>query len=189
MEANNQWSMINKASNVIGVLQLIQNCMTQRQMWQKPVHSLMDAEAQVYAFRHHALADNECYDKFKDLVSNAECLGSNIGVHTARVNAILTDIATVADAPTPEERTHAKTNTLEAQIPTPHPSMLPTITSSTTMPAEMPTLTSMREEWLFTLKTMTMIQDMDVVDMVAVAVTAAITVGVEEALVMERATR
>jgi hypothetical protein len=30
---------------------------------------------------------------------------------------------------------------------------------------------------------------MDVVDMVAVAVTAAITVGVEEALVMERATR
>jgi hypothetical protein len=189
MEANNQWSMINKASNVIGVLQLIQNCMTQRQMWQKPVHSLMDAEAQVYAFRHHALADNECYDKFKDLVSNAECLGSNIGVHTAHVNAILTDIAAVADAPTPEERTHAKTNTLEAQIPTPHPSMLPTITSSTTMPAEMPTLTSMMEEWLFTLKTMTMIQDMDVVDMVAVAVTAAITVGMEEALVMERATR
>ncbi len=43
--------MINEASNVIGVLQLIQNCMTQCQMRQKPVHSLMDAEAQVYAFR------------------------------------------------------------------------------------------------------------------------------------------
>jgi hypothetical protein len=51
MEANNQWSMINKASNVIGVLQLIQNCMTQCQTWQKPVHSLMDVEAQVYAFQ------------------------------------------------------------------------------------------------------------------------------------------
>jgi hypothetical protein len=51
MEANNQWSMINEASNVIGVLQLIQNCMTQCQTRQKPVHSLMDAEAQVYAFR------------------------------------------------------------------------------------------------------------------------------------------
>jgi hypothetical protein len=39
--------------------------------------------------------------------------------------------------------------------------VLHTITSSTTTPAEMPTLTSMREEWLFTLETMTMIQDMD----------------------------
>jgi hypothetical protein len=41
-------------------------------------------------------------------VSSAKCLGSNIGVHTTRVNAILTDIATVADAPMPEERTRAK---------------------------------------------------------------------------------
>jgi hypothetical protein len=41
-------------------------------------------------------------------VSSAKCLGSNIGVHTTRVNAILTDIATVADAPMPEERTHTK---------------------------------------------------------------------------------
>jgi hypothetical protein len=40
------------------------------------------------------------------------------------------------------------------------------ITSSTTTPAEIPTLTPMREEWLFTLKTMTMIQDVDVVDAV-----------------------
>ena len=64
MEANNQWSAINEASNVIGVLQLIQNCMTQCQTQQKPVHSLMDVEAQVYAFRQRALTDNEYYDKF-----------------------------------------------------------------------------------------------------------------------------
>jgi hypothetical protein len=48
MEANNEWNNINEGSNVIGVLKLIQNCMTQCQMCQKPVHTLMDAEAQVY---------------------------------------------------------------------------------------------------------------------------------------------
>jgi hypothetical protein len=51
------------------------------------------------------------------------------------------------------------------------------------------TLTSMREEWLFTLETTTTIQDVDVVDAVAAAVTAAIAVGTEEAMVMEHATR
>jgi hypothetical protein len=46
MEANKQWSDINDDSNVIGVLELIQNCMTQHQTRQKPVHTLMEAEAQ-----------------------------------------------------------------------------------------------------------------------------------------------
>jgi hypothetical protein len=50
MEANEQWSDINDNSDVIGVLELIQNCLTQRQTRQKPVHTLMEAEAQVYAF-------------------------------------------------------------------------------------------------------------------------------------------
>jgi hypothetical protein len=59
------------------------------------------------------------------------------------------------------------------------------ITSSTTTPAEMPTQTSTREEWLFILETMMTIRDVDVVDVVA----AAITVGMEEAVVVERATR
>jgi hypothetical protein len=40
----------------------------------------MDAEAQVFAFQQKSLADNKYYDKFKDLVSIAECLGSNIGM-------------------------------------------------------------------------------------------------------------
>jgi hypothetical protein len=47
----------------------------------------------------------------------------------------------------------------------------------------------MREEWLFRLETMTMIQDMDVVDAVVAAVAAAIMVGTEEAVVMERTSR
>jgi hypothetical protein len=59
------------------LLQLIQNCMTQRQTRQKPVHTLMDAEAQVFGFRQKTLADNEYYDKVKDLVSIMERLGTS----------------------------------------------------------------------------------------------------------------
>ena len=47
-------------------------------------------------------------DKFKDLVSNAKHLRSNIGVHTAHVNTILQDITADPDIPTQEERTHAE---------------------------------------------------------------------------------
>jgi hypothetical protein len=70
--------------------------MTQHQMHQKPVHTLMKAKAQVYAFRQRALANNEYYDKFKDLVSNTKCLSSNIGNHTSRVNTILQAIPEIA---------------------------------------------------------------------------------------------
>jgi hypothetical protein len=63
MGANNQWRTINEASNVIGVLQLIQNCKIQCQTQQKPVHLLMDVEAQVYAFQQRALTDNKYYNK------------------------------------------------------------------------------------------------------------------------------
>jgi hypothetical protein len=59
MEANDKWNNINKGSNMIGVLELIQNCMTQCQMCQKPVHTSIDAEAQVYAFHQCALTNNE----------------------------------------------------------------------------------------------------------------------------------
>jgi hypothetical protein len=85
--------------------------MTQRQTRQKPVHTLMEAEAQVYAFRQRALANNEYYDKFKDLVSNAERLGSNIGNHTSRVDAILQAIPEIAAGgreATEAERTQAQ---------------------------------------------------------------------------------
>jgi hypothetical protein len=85
MEANDEWNNINEGSNVIKVLQLIQNCMSQ----------LMEAEAQVYAFHQCALANNEYYDKFKDLVSNAEWLGSNIGVHSTRAVSTLSNEASL----------------------------------------------------------------------------------------------
>ena len=50
MEASENWNRINEASDIMGLLQLIQNCMIQCQTRQKPIHSLLEAEAQVYGF-------------------------------------------------------------------------------------------------------------------------------------------
>jgi hypothetical protein len=108
MEANEQWERINETSDVMDLLQLIQNCMTQQQTRQKPVHTLMDAEAQIYGFRKKNLANNEYYDKFKDLVTIAKCLGSNIGAQTDRVEAILQTIAADPDVPTEAEQAQAQ---------------------------------------------------------------------------------
>jgi hypothetical protein len=108
MEASEQWASINDASDVMELLKLIQNCMIQRQTRQKPIHSLLDAEAQVYGFRQRTLPNNEYYEKFKDLVTNAERLGSNIGAHPERVTTILASIAADPTAPTTVERDQAK---------------------------------------------------------------------------------
>ena len=67
--------------------------MIQRQTHQKPIHSLLDAEAQVYGFKQKTLTNNEYYEKFKDLVTNADRLGSTIGAHPQHINTLLTGIA------------------------------------------------------------------------------------------------
>ena len=72
MEASEQWDRINSTSDMMELLQLIQNCMMQYQTQQKPIHSLLDAEAQVYGFKQKNLPNNEYYEKFKDLVTNAD---------------------------------------------------------------------------------------------------------------------
>ena len=108
MEASDTWGHINDASDIMGLLQLIQNCMIQRQTCQKPIHSLLDAEAQVYGCKQKTLPNNEYYEKFKDLVTNADRLGSTIGVHPQRVDMILTGIATDPDLPTNAELEQAR---------------------------------------------------------------------------------
>jgi hypothetical protein len=97
MEASERWTHINEASNVMDLLQLIHSCMIQRQTRQKPTHSLLDAETQVYAFKQQSLANNEYYEKFKDLVTIAERLGSDIGAHSDRLDGILEEIAADPD--------------------------------------------------------------------------------------------
>jgi hypothetical protein len=89
---------------------------------------LLDAETQVYAFKQLTLANNEYYEKFKDLVTNAERSGSDIGAHSDRIDTILEEIATDPDMPTmSNENRHAIA---------PRISFLPSCFSSTvTMPA------------------------------------------------------
>jgi heptaprenylglyceryl phosphate synthase len=62
----------------------------------------------VYAFKQRSLANNEYYEKFKDLVTNAEQQGSNIGAHSDRMEAILEEIATNLDLPIYAEREQAR---------------------------------------------------------------------------------
>lgn len=68
----------------------------------------MDAEAQVFTFWQKTLADNEYYDKFKDLVSIVEWLGSNLEVQNGWVETILQEIAADPDIPTAQERAQAR---------------------------------------------------------------------------------
>jgi hypothetical protein len=108
MEANKCWGWINEASDVMALLQLVQHCMIQRQTRQKPTHTLLDAETQVYAFKQQHLANNKYYEKFKDLVTNAERPGSDIGAHADRTDGILDEIAADPDVPTNGEREQAR---------------------------------------------------------------------------------
>jgi hypothetical protein len=108
MEASKRWGHINNMSDVMVLLQLIQGCMIQRQTRQKPVHSLLDAETRVFQFKQKGLANNDYYKKFKDLVTIAERLGSNIGAHSDRVSLALQDVAVDPDMPMEEEMERAK---------------------------------------------------------------------------------
>jgi hypothetical protein len=73
----------------------------------QPVHSLFDAESNIYSFRQKGLPNNEYYEKFKDLVTNAERLGSIIGIHPDWVETILECIAVDSDNPTEMEKQQA----------------------------------------------------------------------------------
>ena len=108
MEASDMWDGINESSNVMKLLQLIQNCMIQCQTHQKPIHSLLDTEVQVYGFKQMTLLNNEYYEKFKDLVTNANCLGSTIGMHPEHIKKIVGDIAIDPDVSTNKELEQAK---------------------------------------------------------------------------------
>jgi hypothetical protein len=99
MEASKRWNHINEASDIMELFQLVQNCMIQQQTCQKLIHSLLDTEAQVYSFRQKDLMNNKYYKKFKDLVTNAEWLGSEIRAHLDRVETILEEIAHDPDMP------------------------------------------------------------------------------------------
>jgi hypothetical protein len=106
MEAHRDWTTTDEASNVIGLLTIVQVCMTLRQTRKHKVHSLFDAEALVLSYKQSKMPSNhEYYEKFKDNVSTAERLGSDIGLHALHITSIVNHIAVSPDVPTAVERT------------------------------------------------------------------------------------
>ena len=62
----------------------------------------------MYGFKQKTLPNNEYYEKFKDLVTNADQLGSDIGVHPEQVETILAGITADPNKPTAMEGKQAK---------------------------------------------------------------------------------
>jgi hypothetical protein len=108
MEAHNDWNDTDRRSSVIGLLTIVQVCMTLRQTRKHEVHSLFEAETTVFAYKQKLVSNHEYYEKFKDNVANAERLGSDIGQHMGRITTILNKTAADSSAPTIAERAAAQ---------------------------------------------------------------------------------
>jgi hypothetical protein len=90
MEAHRDWTTTDQTSNVISMLTIVQVCMTLRQTRKYEVHSLFDAEALVLSYKQSkTLSNHKYYEKFKDNVSTAERLGSDIGLHASCIASIM----------------------------------------------------------------------------------------------------
>ena len=114
---HHEWTAINEASNVIGLLTIVQVCMTLRQNQKHEVHSLFDAEAFVLNYKQSKQTSNhEYYEKFKDSVATAERLCSDIGLHASRIAYILNHIAVNPDVLTAVERATACNTTKDEYL-------------------------------------------------------------------------
>jgi hypothetical protein len=117
MEAHHDWTTTDKASNVIGLLTIVQVCMTLSQTRKHEVHSLFDAKALVLSYKQSkTLSNHEYYEKFNDNVSTAERLGSDIGLHASRIASVVNHIAVNPDVPTPVERATARNTAKDAYL-------------------------------------------------------------------------
>jgi hypothetical protein len=95
MEAHQDWNTADDASYVMQLLKIIQQCMTLCQTRQHAIHSLFDAEALVMKkyTQGKTTSNHDYFEKFKDNVSTADQLGSEIGMQSQRIEAILNNIA------------------------------------------------------------------------------------------------
>jgi hypothetical protein len=117
MEAHQDWTDTDNDSNVVGLLTIIQICMTLRQTRKHEVHSLFEAEAFVLNYKQGKMVSNhDYYEKFKDSVATAERLGSDIGQHNVRVTAIINETAVDPDVPTDAERSTAQDTAKDAYL-------------------------------------------------------------------------
>jgi hypothetical protein len=106
MKAHHDWTAIDEALIVIGLLTIVQVCMTLRQTRKHEVHSLFDTEAFVLNYKQskQTSSNHEYYEKFKDSVATAKRLGSDIGLHASHITSILNHIAVTLDVPAAVER-------------------------------------------------------------------------------------
>ena len=66
MEAHREWATTDQSSNVIGLLTIVQVCMTLRQTRKHEVHSLFDAEALVLSYKQSkTLSNHEYYEEIQ----------------------------------------------------------------------------------------------------------------------------
>jgi len=54
-------------------------------MRKHPAHTLWESEASVFTVKQNNLSDNNYYEKFKDIITNAERLGGEIRVYRTAV--------------------------------------------------------------------------------------------------------
>ena len=117
MEAHHDWTTTDEASNVIGLLTIVQVCMPLRQTQKHEVHSLFDAEALVLSYKQiKTLSNHEYYEKFKDNVSTAERLGSDIRLHASHIVSIMNHIAVNPDVPTAVKCATARNTAKDAYL-------------------------------------------------------------------------
>ena len=69
----------------------------------------------MYGFKKKNLPNNKYYENFNDLVSNADWLGSDIGVHFDQVETILASIVGDPDLPTDAECKQAQEDVAKDQ--------------------------------------------------------------------------
>jgi hypothetical protein len=119
MEAHADWIITDAASNVMGLLSIIQQCMTLQQTRKHVIHSLFDAKTLVLKYvQGRTTSNHDYFEKFKDNVLTAERLGSEIRMHSQRVDAILNDIASNPNNSTGAEMARAKATAKDSYLAT-----------------------------------------------------------------------
>jgi len=104
LEAHEAW-----ATDVIGLLEMLQQCMGEKATHQYPIQMQADAEERVYAFwQMRNMTDHQYFDKFTDLIETACRLGSTIRFNQKRVDDILVRILAVPGQPRPSKKARAQ---------------------------------------------------------------------------------
>jgi len=108
VEAHKRWATIDAASDVIGLLKIIQECIIQGQTRRYDMHCTHDAEQQYYQFYQGAnMSCHDYYEKYKDIIMTALHLGSDLGSTRKYIEDVLKDKAADPDKPTNTKFKHA----------------------------------------------------------------------------------